>query len=152
MRVWICAWILALPWITPQLWAQGTASLPRTADGKLDLNGIGQATNTADWDLETRGSTPGPVSSLGAIGGSSRRGCSRRRHDSLSPGCPERRKENYQRRWTDYPEILKQASRIPRCSRGHGRSAFLPIAMSKRTRFNVIPVHPVCRRRAFRDT
>lgn len=31
MRVWICAWILALPWITPQLCAQSTASLPRTA-------------------------------------------------------------------------------------------------------------------------
>jgi hypothetical protein len=67
MRVRICAWILALPWITPQLCAQSTASLPRTADGKLDLNGIWQAMNTADWDLETRGSAP-PVSSLGAIG------------------------------------------------------------------------------------
>lgn len=53
MRVWICAWILALPWITPQLCAQSTASLPRTADGQLDLNGIWQAMNTADWDLET---------------------------------------------------------------------------------------------------
>ena len=51
MRVWICAWILALPLITPQLCAQSAASLPRTADGKLDLNGIWQAMNTADWDL-----------------------------------------------------------------------------------------------------
>jgi hypothetical protein len=33
--------------------AQSTASLPRTADGELDLNGIWQAMNTADWDLET---------------------------------------------------------------------------------------------------
>lgn len=117
MRVWICAWILALPWITPHLCAQSTASLPRTADGKLDLNGIWQAMNTADWDLETHGSAPGPVSSLGAIG-------------AVPPGegvvkggtipylsvAAAHRKENYQRRWTDDPEIKCFMPGVPRAT------------------------------------
>src|SRR5438105_8023533 len=40
---------------------------PRTADGKPDLNGIWQALNTADWDLEGHAAAAGPVPLLGAV-------------------------------------------------------------------------------------
>src|SRR5256885_6738198 len=39
---------------------------PRTADGKPNLNGIWQALNEANWDLEPHAASQGPVSSLGA--------------------------------------------------------------------------------------
>src|SRR5213083_1954993 len=40
---------------------------PRTGDGKPNLNGIWQALNEADWDLQGHAATQGPVSSLGAV-------------------------------------------------------------------------------------
>src|SRR5437016_6565813 len=40
---------------------------PRTVDGKPNLNGIWQALNTADWDLQGHAAAKGPVSSLGAV-------------------------------------------------------------------------------------
>src|SRR6202040_2944245 len=39
---------------------------PRTKDGKPDLNGIWQAVNSANWDLEGHGAAPGPYWQLGA--------------------------------------------------------------------------------------
>ena len=39
---------------------------PRTADGRPNLNGIWQAVNTADWDLQGHAAAKGPVPSLGA--------------------------------------------------------------------------------------
>src|SRR2546423_4690627 len=39
---------------------------PRTADGKPNLNGIWQALNEANWDLEAHAASQGPVTALGA--------------------------------------------------------------------------------------
>jgi hypothetical protein len=39
---------------------------PRLADGKPDLNGIWQALNTANWDLQAHAAHAGPVAALGA--------------------------------------------------------------------------------------
>ncbi|MBM3778289.1 MAG: hypothetical protein FJW23_08620 [Acidimicrobiia bacterium] len=41
---------------------------PRTADGKPSLDGIWQAINTANWDLEPHAARPGPLVPLGAAG------------------------------------------------------------------------------------
>ena len=40
---------------------------PRTADGRPNLNGIWQALNTANWDLQGHAAAKGPVPSLGAV-------------------------------------------------------------------------------------
>src|SRR6266850_1178922 len=40
---------------------------PRTADGRPNLNGIWQALNTADWDLQGHAAGKGPVPVLGAV-------------------------------------------------------------------------------------
>jgi hypothetical protein len=39
---------------------------PRTADGRPNLNGIWQAHNTANWDIQDHGARQGPVIGLGA--------------------------------------------------------------------------------------
>ena len=40
---------------------------PRTPDGKPNINGIWQAMNTADWDLQGHAAGYGPVAALGAV-------------------------------------------------------------------------------------
>jgi hypothetical protein len=40
---------------------------PRTADGKADLNGIWQALNSANWDLQGHAAAAGPAPLLGAV-------------------------------------------------------------------------------------
>jgi hypothetical protein len=53
---------------TPPVAGQAPAPYraPRTADGKPNLNGIWQAINTANWDLEGHAAGMGPVAALGA--------------------------------------------------------------------------------------
>ncbi len=44
-----------------------TYKAPRTADGHPNLNGIWQAMNTANWDLQGHAAHTGPVVALGAV-------------------------------------------------------------------------------------
>ena len=39
---------------------------PRTADGRPNLNGVWQALNEANWDLEPHAAEQGPIFALGA--------------------------------------------------------------------------------------
>jgi hypothetical protein len=54
-------------WLAGQS-APPQSQIPRTADGKPDLNGIWQAMNTANYDLEDHGAAPSPFLLAGAIG------------------------------------------------------------------------------------
>ncbi len=46
--------------------AQAPYRAPRTADGKPDLNGVWQALNTANWDIQDHAARSGPLAVLGA--------------------------------------------------------------------------------------
>src|SRR5712691_8905399 len=60
-----CLW-LAVTTVTAQTPAAYRA--PRTPDGKPNLNGIWQALNTANWDVEAHTAGPSLIRDLGAIG------------------------------------------------------------------------------------
>jgi hypothetical protein len=48
--------------------AQAGAAFPRLSDGRPDLNGIWQALNEANWDLEPHAAAPAAVLEMGAAG------------------------------------------------------------------------------------
>jgi len=49
--------------------AQSPAALPRTADGKPNLNGIWQVLNTAAWNIQDHGGELGIPPGLGVVQG-----------------------------------------------------------------------------------
>jgi hypothetical protein len=91
-----------------------TATL-RTADGKANLNGIWQALNEANWDIEGHSAGPGRVLALGA-------------EDAVVPGlgivdggplpylpaAAAKRKANFEKRLTLDPEIKCYLPGVPR--------------------------------------
>jgi hypothetical protein len=88
---------------------------PRTADGKPNLNGIWQAINEADWDIEGHSAAPGRVMALGA-------------EDAVVPGlgiveggplpylpaAVAKKKANFEKRLTGDPEIKCYLPGTPR--------------------------------------
>ena len=92
-----------------------TYRAPRTADGKPNLNGIWQALNEANWDLEAHAASQGPVLALGA-------------QFSVPPGVgvvdggaipykPEalaKKKENFANRTKEDPEVKCYMGGVPR--------------------------------------
>jgi len=99
-------------------WAQqASPALKRTADGKPDLNGVWQAMNTANWDLLAHGSSAGAVSSLGAIGAvPPGEGVVEGGVIPYLPAAAAKKKENFERRWTDDPEIKCYMPGVPRAT------------------------------------
>lgn len=93
------------------------AGIPRTADGRPDLNGIWQALNEADWNLVPHNAAQGAVDTLGAIG-------------AVAPGTGvvdggsipylasalEQRQKNYADRRTQDPEAKCFLPGVPRAT------------------------------------
>src|SRR5262252_9335772 len=88
---------------------------PRAPDGKANLNGIWQALNEANWDIEGHSAGPGRVLALGA-------------EDAVVPGlgiveggplpylpaAAAKRKANFEKRLTLDPEIKCYLPGVPR--------------------------------------
>ena len=90
---------------------------PRTADGKPDLNGIWQALNTANWDLEPHAAQPGLVVALGAAGAEpGGLGVVEGGPIPYLPAALEKKKQNYANRWTADPEIKCYLPGVPRAT------------------------------------
>jgi hypothetical protein len=112
MRTWILAALLPVV-----LAAQATYKPPRGPDGHPNLNGIWQAMNTANWDLEDHNAQAGPVLALGAEGAEPG-GLSVVEGGKIPyrPEALEKRKQNYQNRLKLDPEIYCYLPGVPRAT------------------------------------
>jgi hypothetical protein len=116
MRNWYRSAIIALAGAV--LAAGQTAyKAPRTADGKPNLNGIWQAMNAANWDLQPHAAAQGPVFQLGAAysvppglgvveGG----------EIPYLPAAAAKQKENFTNRMMLDPEIKCYMPGVPRAT------------------------------------
>jgi hypothetical protein len=90
---------------------------PRTADSKADLNGIWQALNTANWDLQEHTARPGLVVALGAQGAVPG-GLGVVEGDEIPylPAAAAKKKANFESRLTADPEIKCYLPGVPRAT------------------------------------
>src|SRR5271166_6147433 len=98
--------------------AQTAAYKPvRTADGKADLNGIWQALNTADWDIQAHAAAAGPVPSLAAeFAIPPGTGIVDGNDIPYLPAMAEKRKQSLQNRFTADPELKCYLPGVPRAA------------------------------------
>jgi len=90
---------------------------PRTADGKPDLNGIWQALNTANWDIQEHAARPGQVVALGAVGAvPAGLGVVEGNEIPYLPAAAAQKKENFENRLTADPEIKCYLPGVPRAT------------------------------------
>ena len=108
--------ILQLGAISPTRAAEAYKA-PRTADGKPNLNGIWQALNTANWDLQEHAARPGQVVALGAAGAvPAGMGVVEGDEIPYLPAAATKKKENFDNRLTADPEIKCYLPGVPRAT------------------------------------
>jgi hypothetical protein len=89
----------------------------RTADGKPDLNGIWEALNTANWDIQDHAAHQGPVSALGAAYSvPAGQGVVEGNELPYKPEALAKKKENAEHWLTQDPEIKCFMPGIPRAT------------------------------------
>lgn len=89
----------------------------RMPDGKPDLNGIWQAMNTANWDLQEHAARPGLVVALGAMGAEpGGAGVVEGGEIPYLPAAKEKKKANFENRSTADPELKCYLPGVPRAT------------------------------------
>lgn len=113
----VAAAVLAVSFLAAVPLSGQPVKLPRLADGKPNLNGIWQAMNTANWDLEPHAARPGLVVALGAIGAEpGGPGVVEGGEIPYLPAALEQRKANFAQRLAADPEVKCFLPGIPRAN------------------------------------
>src|SRR5215470_12989733 len=90
---------------------------PRAADGHADLNGIWQAMNTANWDLQDHPARRGPIIALGAsFSIPAGAGVVEGNEIPYQPWAAEKKKQNAESWLTLDPEIKCYMPGVPRAT------------------------------------
>jgi hypothetical protein len=88
----------------------------KTADGRPDLNGIWQALNTANWDIEEHEARPGPPEFGALFAVPAGLGVVVDGPIPYQPWAAARKQENFAKRYTDDPEAKCYLPGIPRAT------------------------------------
>lgn len=97
--------------------APATYRAPRAADGHADLNGIWQAVNTANWDIQDHPAKQGPVIALGAAFSTpAGAGVVVGNEIPYQPWALEKKKQNAAQWMTSDPEIKCYLPGVPRAT------------------------------------
>jgi hypothetical protein len=100
-----------------QVSGQTAAKLRRMPDGKPDLNGIWQAMNTANWDLEEHAARPGLLVPMGALGAEpGGPGVVEGGQIPYLPQAKATRRSNFENRLTADPEVRCYLPGVPRAT------------------------------------
>jgi hypothetical protein len=90
---------------------------PRTPDGKPNMNGIWQALNTANWDLQDHASQAGLVVAFGALGAEpGGPGVVEGGEIPYLPAAKTKKEENYKNRLNLDPEVRCYLPGVPRAT------------------------------------
>ncbi len=97
--------------------AAQTYRAPRTADGKPDLNGIWQALNTADWNIQAHSAAAGPAPMLAAdFAVPPGVGVVEGNEIPYLPAALEKKKQNFAKRYSEDPEVKCYLPGVPRAT------------------------------------
>ena len=91
----VALWLVIVAVATPAVASAQGYKAPRTVDGQPDLQGIWQAVNTANWNLQDHSAELGIPAGQGVVDGN---------EIPYLPTAVARRQENFRRRFTEDPE------------------------------------------------
>ena len=117
MRSWVTTAVICS--LTTVAFAQAPTAYkpPRAADGKPDLNGVWQALNTANWNLQDHAAAPGPVAALGGAfsipGG---QGVVEGNEIPYQAWAAKKKQENAENWWKLDPEVKCYLPGVPRAT------------------------------------
>jgi hypothetical protein len=95
---------------------QNSTDIPRLSNGKPNFSGIWQALTTANWDIQTHGSSAGPPEFGALLSTPAGIGIVDGDEIPYLPAAAEQQRRNYENRWTEDPEIKCYMPGVPRAN------------------------------------
>jgi hypothetical protein len=117
LRISVLGAVAASVILAPANAQNQTYKAPRTADGHPNLNGIWQAVNTANWDVQGHSAQAGQIVALGATGAEPPGiGVVEGGEIPYLPAAAQKKKENYANRLKLDPEVKCYLPGVPRAT------------------------------------
>jgi hypothetical protein len=108
--------MLAVLALAGQAHGQQAEDIPRLANGKPNFSGVWQSLTTANWNVLTHGASAGPAEYGALLSTPPGHGIVDGDEIPYLPSALAQRQQNYERRWTDDPELKCYMPGVPRAN------------------------------------